>query len=245
MYDLVAEMNWVRDFCSKVHSVRKTIGIPASQPLRSLTLYKGEELFGLLLSQYKDIISDECNVRSVSWEIAFDDDYRFYNISSEYKLNFKESGRIFGKDTQQIGKLVKAGDVIFHPTYAQVGSFDVPLDLIETKRMVDNTGNVKSLGEYVNLVDDESFFVLDIQIYRDLFLQKLAQDIVKLINSKRREVGYDVGFLAFPHLHLGSDYFEALKTHEEFIKKNAKLLDYKASRNKTNDEALELLEFVA
>lgn len=214
-------MNFVRELCSSIHAARKVLGIPTAQPLESVVLYKSEELNDFILALYSRIISEECNIKEVEWEIIFDGDYERFGIHSESKLNFKEAGKIFGKDTQTIGKHLREGDYTVDGDNVMVGEFTVPGNLVEFKRTVDQDHNLKR-NYYVSPVMSSSFFVLDTLIYPLLYLEKLAQDVVKLINKERRDRGFQVGDTVDVLLDATEEYRMAIYHNMEMIERNAK-----------------------
>ena len=222
MYSLVDDMDFVRELCSSVHAARKAVGIPTSQPLQSLTLYKGQGLYGFTLSLYENIIADECNVKEVVWELIFDDDYRYHDISADYKLDFKKAGKLFGRDVQTIGKLVKEGKVDLLDTHAQIGEFEVPLELVSYNRSVDNTRNQQSMGLYVDLVGEESFFVLDIRINQWLKDEYFAGILTKHINKERKMRNYQITDIIDVTLRVPDDYDSISDELWDEVAKNAK-----------------------
>lgn len=184
-------MNRVQSFCSVIHFSRKLHAIPTIQPLMSVTFYLSEEIDWFLLSPYKKIISEECNIQHVEREIIFDGDYEDFHISTESKLNFREAGKILGKETQRVGKLVASGEFSTEGDQISVGGFKLPLDLVKTERTVDNEANNARMW-HVMLVGESSFVVLDIEIYSGLYMKRLAQELTRLINTERKVRDYSV-----------------------------------------------------
>lgn len=216
-------MDFVRELCSSIHAARKALGIPTVQPLQTVVLYKSDELNHFLLYPYSKIIADECNIKEVTWEIIFDGDYESFGIQTEAKLDFKTAGKMFGKDTQAVGKMVREGDykVLNDSIVLGDAEREIPASLVEFKRTVDNESNLKR-NYYVTPVMSSSFFVLDTLIYPLLYLEKLAQDVVKLINKERRDRGFQVGDSVDVLMGVPDEYSLALHYHMEMVRKNAK-----------------------
>lgn len=221
--NIVTEMDFVRDLCSKIHAARKALAIPTVQPLQSVVLYKADELSDFLISPYRRIIADECNIKEVTWEMIFDGDYESFGIQTEAKLDFKTAGKVFGKDTQAVGKMIRDGDYVVRHNSIILGDAErvIPASLVEFRRTVDNEANLKR-NHYVGPVENSSFFVLDTLIGPMLYLEKLAQDIVKLVNKERRDRGFQVGDFVDVLVEVPDEYAVALQHYTPMVVKNAK-----------------------
>lgn len=241
--NIIQDMDFIREMCSIISSQRKEVGIPNIQKLMSLTFYKDEEFDWLLFKQYAYIIENHCNIRYVEHELIFDGDYEKFNIKTEASLNFREAGKLFGKKTQELGKAVREGN------YQKVeGGFEVAGELlhdglISINVSVDNEENLKK-DYHVRRIGDKSFIVLDTMIYSGLYMEKLAQEIIKLINSERRKADYEVGETVFPFLRLSKEYYDAFELHRELITKNAKLHDDAIVLDSGADAGLKFIEFI-
>lgn len=237
--DIIGDMDQIREMCSLVRAARKEVGVPQVQPLMDLTFYKDEEFDWLLFSQYSKIIADDCNIRHVQHELIFDGDYEKFNIKSEATLNFREAGKLFGKKTQDIGKAVKSGD------YKKVnGGFDVAGEflhegLINLSVSVDNEENLKR-DYHVTRVGDKSFFVLDTLIYSGLYMDRIAQELIKAINAKRREENLAVGDFIFLSMELSGEYAQAYLRSCEEINSATKTRSIELRKLKTNESGFNI-----
>lgn len=208
-------MDFIREMCSIISSQRKEVGIPNIQKLMSLTFYKDEEFDWLLFKQYAYIIENHCNIRYVEHELIFDGDYEKFNIKTEASLNFRDAGKLFGKKTQELGKAVREG------AYQKVdGGFEVAGEflhegLVSVNVSVDNEENLKR-DYHVRRIGDKSFIVLDTLIYSGLYMDRIAQELIKAINAKRREENLAVGDFIFLSMELSGEYAQAyLRSCEE------------------------------
>lgn len=200
-YDIIRDMDFVRDLCSKVHAARKSLGIPVVQPLQSLVLYKADDLEWFLLQPYKKLIQDECNIKEVSWELLFHGDREEFGITTQVSLKYREAGKAFGSRTQEIGKLIRSGgfSVLANGLALDDDSF-IENTYIEFKQYIDNDENQKR--DYFVDTIGQSFFVLDTMIYSGLYLERIAQEVVKSVNLARRKEGCNVSEVVQAEIYL-------------------------------------------
>lgn len=189
----VEMMHTTRFLCSVVHSMRSSVGIPVIQPLSLLEFYRGEEYFDYFITRESDTIADECNIETIEHELTFEEDFKWLGVTREYRLKFKEAGKIYGKDTQFIGKRLMTGDFVYHDGVFEIDDFYVPEDLVEYRAIIDNESNLRHKGFVVRNIGHSSFLVLHTQITPELADKRLIQEAIKLINAERRARGFSVG----------------------------------------------------
>lgn len=227
-YDLMSEMDFVKEFCSRIESARKELRIPNIQPLEHIRLFKDDDMESFLLSPYKSLIREAANIKRVDWDYVHVDDYTEYNIKFTSKLNYKEAGKIFGKDTQKIGKLIQESNFnsqTLEPLSDyfgfKVGDFEIPGYLIIHSWTVDNSKN-SDKNFYVGMLNKGTFFVLDTLITPRNYFERLAQEIIKEVNKVRRENGNDIGETIEVTLVLSEKYSNAAEMFKDKIEKDAK-----------------------
>ena len=208
--NIIRDVDFIREMCSTIRAARAEVGIPNIQPLMQVTFYKEiGEFDWLLFNQYADIVEADCNIKSAEWEIIFDDDYEKFNIVKEATLNFREAGKILGKQTQEVGKAIKEGRYTIVDGGVEVDGKFLDDTLVQVKVYVDNEKNLLN-NYHVTRVGEQSFIVLDTMIYSGLYMQRLAQEVVKLINKARKDHGCDVGDFVDVLVGVPDEYAEAV-----------------------------------
>ena len=202
--DLVTAMDLVRDVCSAGHSVRKAANLRARLPLAALTV-AGPEV--AQLAPFTELIADEVNVRSV----ILSEDAGAY-AATTLTVAFKVAAPRLGPATQAAAAAARTGDwEILADGRARVGAslldedeFDMsvtPLDESTTRPLPGRAGVV----------------VLDLVVTEDLALEGSARDLVRIVQSARRDTGLDVT----DRIHLeiaGPDHLDALlAAHGEWV----------------------------
>jgi isoleucyl-tRNA synthetase len=223
--NIIKDVDFIREMCSTIRAARAEVGVPNIQPLMSATFYKEiGEFDWLMFSLYSDIVKQDCNLRYVGFEYVFDGDYEKFNINREASLNFREAGKVLGKETQTVAKALKSGDYTIVDGGVEVNGKFLDDNLVQVKVSVNNEENLKR-DYHVTRVGEKSFIVLDTLIYSGLYMQRLAQEIIKLINKERRDRGFEVGDFVDVVLGVTDEYRSSLEPefgYMDSVVKNAK-----------------------
>ena len=177
--ELVGAMDLVRAVCSAGHSIRKSQGLRARLPLAAIT-FAGAG--ALLLEPFRELISDELNVKTVHLQ-------HDAGALSTTKLTLIPSalGPRVGPAMQRVMAAYRQGDFIISAarevTVGGVGLLEgeFALDLAPvdeaTSRILDGGNGV---------------VVLDCVTTDDLEREGLARDIVRLVQQSRKDSGLNV-----------------------------------------------------
>ena len=201
---LVADMDWVREICSAVHSIRKANGLRARLPLDRLTVAAAgaEKLRGFV-----DLIGDEVNVRDV--ELTEDTD-RFARRT--LSVAFPVAAPRLGPATQAAAAAAKRGDwELLDGGRARVGEnvlepeeFELrvqPLDDSTTRTLTGNAGVV----------------ALDTELNDDLLDEGRARDLVRFVQQCRRDMGLHVTDRIILEVSGDQPVHRALEAHRGWI----------------------------
>jgi isoleucyl-tRNA synthetase len=177
--ELVEAMDFVRDVCSEVLSIRKAQKLRVRLPLASVTVASSN---AARLQPFVDLIADEVNVKHV--ELVSD-----ASTAGAYTLavNPRTAGPRIGGAVQQVIAAARKGDwtlnddgtVLCADQTLQGSEFDLtfkPLDEERSRALPGNVGVV----------------VLDTAVTDDLAAEGAARDVVRLIQSARRDLDLDV-----------------------------------------------------
>ncbi len=203
--ELIASMDLVREVCSAAHAVRKANGLRSRLPLRNLTIATAHPE---LLRPFVDLISDEVNVKSVTYSEEVTD-----VAESVLTLVPQVLGPRRGPQTQRLIRAVKQGHWREVPGGVEVdgtllGAVDGEYEL-RLRPRDEERGRA--------LVSDHGVIVLDTELDEELELEGLARDVVRQIQSARREAGLEVTDCIDLRLSAPPRVASAISLHRDYI----------------------------
>jgi len=201
--ELVEAMDVVRDVCSAAHAVRKANGRRARLPLRRLTVATARPE---RLRPFVGLIEDEVNVK----EVVLTDEVG--EVADEVlTLVHAALGPRLGADTQRVTAAVRAGDwrrsddgVVAGGVSLEPGEYELVL-------------RPRNLDEGRTLPDDVGVVTLDISVDDDLASEGLARDVVRLVQSARRDAGLHVSDCIDLAIVAPPDIRQALDRHRSYV----------------------------
>lgn len=209
---LSAQVALARVLTEAGRAARKMSNIRLRQPLsRALVgLSAGTELAQALL----DDVSDELNVKRLDWLDAGSE-----VIDVHVKPNFRQLGKRFGKQTQQVARAILAADPrTVVSGLRSVGTVQImaaddeitigPKDVLVTE--VPRSGWVVESQQGVTIA-------LDTQITPELAAEGIARDVVRVVQQARRQAGLDVPDRIALSIAASQDVLAAVRAHQKFI----------------------------
>ena len=180
--ELEEKMDLVRDVCSLDRFAREDVKIKVRQPISEVLLDNG---ISKLISEFEPVIMEELNVKTITY-IDNMTDYLDYII----KPNFREVGKMFGSNVGEFTKLLGTLSVKDIETL-KTDSIKVDFmgsELEITPSMVLITVNVKD--GYCSSNNGRVFVILNTELNEDLILEGLAREIVRKVQSLRKDNDY-------------------------------------------------------
>ena len=175
-------MDLVRDLISLGRNTRESANIKIRQPLNKVLLDSKNES---LIKDLDDLIKEELNVRNVEYISNFSN-----YLSFEVKPNFKNVGKIFGKNIGAFTVLLKNytekdienidGKVI------TINGDDYTLnkEMIEVRMYASDGFNSSS--------DGKNFIILDITLTDELINEGILRDLIRNCQVLRKNIGLDI-----------------------------------------------------
>ena len=208
--DLEQRMELVRDICSLGRNAREDAAIKVRQPLNFMILPLVDEA---VIEDFESIIKEELNIK----EIVYKDDMTEY-MDYIVKPNFKVVGKIFGpkmKDFQEAVSKLNINDVNkIKAGYFKMNFLGEEIDV--TEDMILTT--LKNKKGYCAASNGKTSIVLDTSLTEDLILEGLAREVVRKVQSLRKEAD----FVITDHINLyyhGDEMFDKmLASYDEYIK---------------------------
>ena len=208
--DLEQRMELVRDICSLGRNAREDAAIKVRQPLNFMILPLVDEA---VIENFESIIKEELNIK----EIVYKDDMTEY-MDYIVKPNFKVVGKVFGpkmKDFQEAVSKLDINDVNkIKAGYFKMNFLGEEIDV--TEDMILTT--LKNKKGYCAASNGKTSIVLDTSLTEDLILEGLAREVVRKVQSLRKEAD----FVITDHINLyyhGDEMFDKmLASYDEYIK---------------------------
>ena len=208
--DLEQRMELVRDICSLGRNAREDAAIKVRQPLNFMILPLVDEA---VIENFESIIKEELNIK----EIVYKDDMTEY-MDYIVKPNFKVVGKVFGpkmKDFQEAVSKLDINDVNkIKAGYFKMNFLGEEIDV--TEDMILTT--LKNKKGYCAASNGKTSIVLDTSLTEDLILEGLAREVVRKVQSLRKEAD----FVITDHINLyyhGDEMFDKmLESYDEYIK---------------------------
>jgi isoleucyl-tRNA synthetase len=181
-------MGSVMQTVSVGHALRKEHQLKVRQPLKNATLITASQTLLELLSDYKELIADELNVKEV---IFSQKEEEFVHLVA--KPNFRILGKKLGKSMplaqKAIGSLERSfleklqkGESI-HLTLEN-NVFEITSEEVEVIREVKEGMIAANTGEIT--------IALDTEMTESLLDEGLMREVINKINTMRREMNFDV-----------------------------------------------------
>ena len=221
------KMDLVRDLISLGRNAREEANIKIRQPLSKVLLdSKNREVIGNLT----ELIKEELNVKEVTF-IADSSEYLEYTV----KPNFKEVGKIFGKNVNDFAKLLS--------TFTKEDIDNVDGKVIElneesyslNKDMLDI--RVSSKEGYDAVSDSKNFIILDTTVTEELKYEGILRDLIRQCQVLRKTKGLDIS----DRINIKVESSEEIKTN--VIDKYKDEIESELLATLVNELASEVLDY--
>ena len=205
---VIANMEFVRQICSAISSIRKKHNIKARLPLQKVEII-GKELS--IPTELLEIIKDEANLK----EAYILNTFEGLDVQANINIDAKKVAKRVGQEFQKVLKQAKSG--IFTNTNDGIaieghaiyeGEYDIQLKL---NSEVEN---------YISL-DGKYLIILDINITQKLEMEGISRDFIRAIQNARKEEDFDISDEIILKVHFKSDVLEvqnAINSNVQYIK---------------------------
>ena len=201
---LVAAMDRVREVCSAVLSVRRAANLRVRLPLDSVTVASTD---AETLRPYLELIRDEVNVRTVQLSTDVSDFAR-----PVLAINAAAVGPRLGPGAQEVFAAARRGDW----TRGEGGTINIAG---ATLRDADYTLTLRAADEARTRVLDSGIgaVTVDTTITPELEREGLARDVVRLVQSARRDAGLHLADRIRLGLDLPPAHLAAVEEHRDRV----------------------------
>ncbi len=204
-YELIANMNAVKNICSNALSIRKDQNIKVRIPLAKLEVFGKKIGF---LEKYKDLIASEVNVKLIEISDKID-----LVGTEKIDINFKTLGPKVGSDLPKIIKAQKAGE------YEKLLSGNLKIAGFEVEKSDFKLTFALSEGIIGRFCENEECVViLDTNITEDLKKEGIARDLIRLIQQDRKDRDFNVADRIKVMINCDdSEILSAINCHKSYI----------------------------
>ena len=199
---ILHSIDTVRRVCSLGHSVRNQAQVRVRQPLPEVIIAGN---MAQLAEGYTDIIMDELNVKKVRFTTDVGEMGR-----QEIAVNARALGPRLGKKMKDVMKAVKSGEgEIMDDGTLHVAGEVIQADEFEMRINAEDGHACES--------DGGVFVCLDLHIDRELELEGLARDVIRMVQNARRDADLVPDERIILGLDATGDLGEAILKHRKFI----------------------------
>ncbi len=186
--ELEKEMSLAMKAIAMGRALRSSSNLKIRQPLSSFFIVDMDEDDRRILEKNTDIIKEELNVKKVFIE---SDESELVSYSA--KANFKALGSRLGKNMKEVAAAIQLFTSDEIASILDGGEKEVAYSSGSIMIKADDLAVQRSEKENVKVLNEGSLTVgFDTNVTEDLLLEGIARDIVRLIQSERKEAGFEV-----------------------------------------------------
>ena len=201
---LIREMDIIRKVVSTSLSIRKINKIRVRQPLNLLTIQSNK---GNWVKEYFELIKEEVNVKNINIE-----EVKNHENLVQLKINPRLLGPRIGKKVQECIQLAKEGKWKEKNGIVVIGDFELNEGEYEIETVINDDPSIQS-------IEGTDFIVeMDLSIDEKLKKEGVARDLVRAVQTTRREKQFDVS--DFIKINLTGDKYliDSVIQNLEFVK---------------------------
>jgi isoleucyl-tRNA synthetase len=211
--ELVARMDDVRAIASVGNSLRKKEQLRARLPLAELAVVHHDPSS---LEAFSALIADELNVKAVRLLDVASEEARGMGVEQRLSVNARAAGPRLGKQVQAVIKGSKTGDWSVDET-GSVTSGGIALQKGEYSLDLVAGDSSAMEGHVVGVLRGGDFVALDTRVTAELEAEGTARDVVRAVQSARREAGFDVSDRIRLTVDGDEQVVAAVATHRELL----------------------------
>ena len=201
---LIKEMDIIRKVVSTSLSIRKINKIRVRQPLNLLTIQSNN---GNWVEEYFELIKEEVNVKNINIE-----EVKNHENLVQLKINPRLLGPRIGKKVQECIQLAKEGKWKEKNGIVVIGDFELNEGEYEIEAVINDDPSIQS-------IEGTDFIVeMDLSVDEKLKREGVARDLVRAVQTTRREKQFDVS--DFIKINLTGDKYliDSVIQNLEFVK---------------------------
>jgi isoleucyl-tRNA synthetase len=182
------------------------------------------------LKQFEEIIAEELNVKSVELvELSLDSTTEF-GVIKRLTVNSRAAGPRIGKSVQAVIQAAKSGDWSEVDGAVVVGG----IALIESEYEIDlvadtSIGTDIEVTQHIGILPSGGFLILDGRVTAELAAEGLARDVIRAVQSARKDADFDVSDRIKLTLRADENVLSAISAHAELVKSETLTVELETS----------------
>ncbi len=211
--DLEQKMSVTREAVRLGRAIRSMHTLKTRQPLKAIHLVTRNDTERRILLEMEDIIREELNVKDVVFRENEEDLVEFFA-----KANYRLLGRELGKDMKAAAARIEelTADEIQTLLDGNTLSIEVAgrsLDLNKESIIVQRTEK-----ENLRVLNEGSLTVaLDPEITEDLYQEGLVRDLIRVVQNKRKDLGFEVSDRIVIYLQSSDEVVAAVQRFDDYL----------------------------
>ncbi|MEA2076810.1 MAG: DUF5915 domain-containing protein, partial [Candidatus Marinimicrobia bacterium] len=208
--DLLNKIDTIIKAVEMGRSARNKANIRTRQPLANMLFKAKNDKEKAYITELVDQIKEELNIKAVTLVDSIDD-----YVSYDAKPNFVTLGKKIGKQMPLIVKGLKEMDGAVVAAQVQRGEAIAVGDINISPEDIQITVNEK---EGVVAVEDKGYVaILDVTLTEELKQEGLVRDLVRHIQTLRKEADFNVDDRIKLYLEAGKYVMDAIAVHREYL----------------------------
>ncbi len=201
---LIEEMNGAKEIVEIGRRIRQKNGLILRRPVKEIVIT--DNRYKEIAEKYSQIIKKELNAKEMVLS-----DLRNY-MKRRFTLNKKETGRIYGRELSMAAKEFE--EPVKQEEFAKKGRV-ILLGKELTEKEIDVREELDD--RYVSDPDSNFMLLINREFDKDLYLEGLAREMVRRIQSMRKDINLDYTDRIYLHVEGDDSLMEAFSRFREYI----------------------------
>lgn len=211
--DLEDKMALIQKAVKMGRTLRNALNIKNRQPLRRLHIITRNEKEQTTLREMEDIVLEELNVK----EIFFKDNEEDI-VEYKAKANFKVLGKKLGNKMKPFADKIKELSSSSISSLLEGSSLALEVDSELLNLEIDDIIVEREEKSNLKVLNEGSLTIaFDTEIPRNLYLEGMVRDLIRLIQNTRKEIGLEVQDKINLYLKGDSEWEEAIEEFKDLI----------------------------
>ena len=230
---LERKMNFVRRAVTMGRALRSMHGIKVRQPLKALHLVTKDPEERRILREMEDIIREELNVKEVVFRENEED-----LVEYKAKPNYRVLGKALGKDMKRAAEKIEA--LSFKEIQSLLEGATLVIDIGRDLEITKDSIEVRRIEkENLKVLNEGSLTVaLDPELTADLKAEGIVRDIVRAVQTLRKEMNLEVTDRIELFLHTQDpDVQDAVEEFQDYLMNETLAVSLSWNKNGTQRTA--------
>ena len=217
---LVSAMDQIRSAASVSNALRKAAALRNRLPLAKLTVVTTDSAD---LEQFANLLADELNVKSIELVELDETSGERFGVVKQLTINSRVAGPRLGANVQHVIRGAKSGAWELVDGKVVVDGVELLEEEYDLALVADlAAGDTKNL---IGILPSGGFVILDGEVTRELEVEGLARDLIRLIQQTRKDSGLDVSDRIRLTVLGDAETLGAISAHEDLVKSETLTLE--------------------